>query len=544
MADFGHEDRFARVSIVFSFIALGLGGLFGLVQLITRTPYMPKLVNEAGYYTVLTGHGVLMAIVWTAFFIMGFAAYLVPRELGVRLSPKLLWAALLLSVAGTAAAATVILAGKATVLYTFYAPLAAHAAFYLGAAVLIIGTWIFAAAIFKAYLEWRRANKDKEAPIATLGVLATLIIWLEATPPLAFMVLKDLVPMALAGKYVDPLETRTYFWYFGHPLVYFWLVPAVAFWYYAIPRILGVRLFSRSMAKVAYILFIVASTPVGLHHQFMDPGISGFAKFFHTVTTYMVATPSLLTAFNLIATMERAGRAAGGRGFLGWVWRLPWGNPVFAGSALSLILFGFGGIGGIINASYTLNYIVHNTMWIVGHFHLTVGTAVTLTFMAASYALVPSLFGRELASIRLARVQPYLWFVGMLIFSLALHLAGLYGVPRRVYDVMYGGAAPASWVAPLLVAAMGGIVFWSSGALFLLEMMATMLRARPGSQGVQLLPAVPESLGRKTVLDSLKLWILIAVVLIAIGWSIPFYEIYSRGLSPVPPVGPDGIKLG
>lgn len=448
---------------------------------------------------------------------------------------------------GSLIAGVAILLGKADVLYTFYAPLKGHPAFYIGAALLIIGTWLIGGAYFKAYLDWRKANPGKEIPLGTMGILATWIVWFEATPPLAFMVLKDLIPMSLWNKYVDVLETRTYFWYFGHPLVYFWIIPAVTYWYHILPKLAGGRVFSRTMAKVAYILFILASTPVGVHHQFVDPGISNLAKFVHTVFTFIVASPSLFTAFNVLATLEIAGRMRGGKGFLGWLRTLPWSEPAFSAAVLAFILFGFGGISGVVNASYIVNYIVHNTTWVVGHFHLTVGTAATLTFMGASYLMIPALFGRNIYSKSLARAQPFVWFIGMSIFSLALHAAGLLGVPRRTFNVMYGGEAPGAWLPLLLAAAVGGIIFFSSGVAFIYNMFMSILagpRVNPHPKPNLAELVDDDGVGPMGAADRLSIWLLVALAFIVFAYSIPFYEIYSRGLSPVPPVTPEGLHLG
>ncbi len=540
--EFRVEDKFSKITLAVGLIALLLGGFFGLIQLIERTPYMPSIVPPKTYYTILTGHGVLLALVWTTFFIMSLAVYIVSRELRVNINKTLLLLACILAIAGTFSAALAILLGKAAVLYTFYPPLTAHPLFYLGLVVLIIGSWIFAVAIFHAYLAWRKNKPSTSIPLATMGVLTTLIIWLEATPPLAFMVLKNLVPMSLHYTPVDVLESRTYFWYFGHPLVYFWIVPAVTLWYYALPKILGVPLFSEKMAKIALILFIVASTPVGLHHQFVDPGISNIYKLVQTIFTFIVATPSLLTAFNIVATLERAGRLRGGNGVLGWLKKLPWGDPVFAGMTLAFILFGFGGISGVVNASFILNYVVHNTLWVVGHFHITVGTATTLTFIAASYLLIPVLFKREVASMRLARAQVYLWFVAIAIMSTAMHIVGLYGVPRRTYDVTYGGQIPSSWIPLLLAVAVGGIVLVASGALYQAIVWRTIFGGKRLEDHIDVVNEA--TLASPTILDNLRIWIIVAVILIAVAYIPTFLEIYSRGLSLVPPLTPEGQILG
>ncbi len=149
-----------------------------------------------------------------------------------------------------------------------------------------------------------------------------------------------------------------------------------------------------------------------------------------------------MTAFALFGTFETAAQRAGRKGFVQIVRWLPWKDPVFSGCALGMLLFIPGGFGGIVNASYGMNVLVHNTMWIVGHFHITVGGPVALTFMAAAYRLVPALTGRRLFAPKVALAQTYLWFVGMCLMSLSMHWAGLLGSPRRASDVAYLGSAP------------------------------------------------------------------------------------------------------
>src|SRR5579875_881027 len=305
--NFKLEDRFSKIAIVFAFTVLAIGGMFGLLQLLTRTPYSPIQLSPDQYYLSLTAHGVLLAIVWTAFFIMGLAVFVISRELNINLNKYLLQGSLILSIVGVIMTTAAILSGTSNVLYTFYPPMNASALFYLGLTILILGTWIFAATIFLAFIRWKKATKSA-IPIATFGVLTTLIIWLEATPGVAIEVIKDLIPMSLFNTPVDVLEARTYFWYFGHPLVYFWLLPAITLWYFFIPRLLNTKLYSERLPKVAFILFILFSTPVGIHHQFVDPGIANQYKFLQSVLTYLVTIPSFLTAFTLLATMEKSYR--------------------------------------------------------------------------------------------------------------------------------------------------------------------------------------------------------------------------------------------
>ena len=152
-------------------------------------------------------------------------------------------------------------------------------------------------------------------------------------------------------------------------------------WYTLLPKVAGGKLFSEPLARMVFMLFVLFSTPVGIHHQFADPGISAGWKLAHTASTYVILFPSLVTAFTIIASLEMAGRMKGARGLFDWLGKLPWKEPFFVSVILAMLTFALGGFGGAINAAYAMNTMVHNTAWIMGHFHLTVGTAVALTFM-------------------------------------------------------------------------------------------------------------------------------------------------------------------
>ncbi len=291
---------------------------------------------------------------------------------------------------GAIAAATVILMQKASVLYTFYPPLKAHPAFYIVATLLVIGSWGWCAVMIKALADWRRANVGRLIPLSMHGMMAAVIVWLLATPGVAAEMLFQLIPWSLGLKAtVDPVLARMLFWWFGHPLTYFWLLPAYVVWYAVLPRLAGGKLFSDPLARLVFVLFIVLSTPVGFHHQFMDPGIPAGWKAFHTFNTMWILYPSFITAFTVIASIEVAGRTRGGTGLFGWIRRLPWFDPLVSAAVCAMLLFAIGGFGGAINASFGMNAMVHNTSWVPGHFHTTVGSATALTFMGAAYWLVP-----------------------------------------------------------------------------------------------------------------------------------------------------------
>lgn len=221
----------------------------------------------------------------------------------------------------------------------------------------------------------------------------------------------------------------------------------------------------------------------------------------------------------MVASLETGARARGGRGWFPWFRKLPWGDPSLAAQVLAMLLFTFGGVGGLINASYNLNMVVHNTAWIPGHLHLTVGSAVTLTFMGITYWLVPYLAGRALWSRRLALAQVWLWFVGMAIFSNAMHRLGILGAPRRT---MLGAAAyiQPEWHAVLPLVGIGGTILFVSSVAYFVNLVLTLTASRGPAPAV---PEFAEALSgpdhAPAVLDRWRPWLVVAALLIAIAYG-------------------------
>ncbi len=534
-------NRLILANIWVAIIAFALGALMAVMQALARAGVDLPFGTARLYYLSVTAHGVLEALVFTTFFIMALGYVVAETTLGRIRGMGWAWGGFWLAVIGTVMTTLAILSGTSTVLYTFYPPLEAHPTFYIGATLLIVGSWVWCGVMIGSFRAWRAAHRGDRVPLAMHGMLTTVAIWILATAGLAVEVLVFILPWSLGVvDRIDPIVARTYFWWFGHPLTYFWLVPAYVLWYTVIPKIAGGKLFSDAVTRVVFVQFVLFSTPVGLHHQFTDPGISSGWKLVHTFTTYAIMFPSLVTAFTVIASLELAGRARGGTGTFGWIRVLPWGDPFFSGVALAMVTFALGGFGGAINAAYAMNAMIHNTAWIQGHFHLTVGTAVALTFMGATYWLMPRLTGRAIAFPRVAAVQPWLWFVGMQCFSIPSHIAGLMGMPRRVYTGEFQGVEAAqAWIPLVNLSAVGGVILFVSAMCYVGVIVGTMLVAPRGA----LVPIeYAESLVAVTpgpsLWDRLGFWSAVAVVLIVIAYGPPLYHLHtmtrfpSQGFSP------------
>ena len=522
--DLKPEDRLTAAYLVVALVALFGGVVLGLFQALEHAgvDLYPRLLPVIkSYYHGLSLHGVLNVLVFTTFFIAGFLQFITARALNTPLwSRPLAWATFWVMTGGLVLAAIPLLGNAATVLFTFYPPMKAHWAFYVGLTLVVVATWLVTLNLVFTYRAWRARNPEVRTPLPAWMALVTFVMWTIASLGLAAEMLFMLIPWSLgliAGT--DALLARVLFWYTGHPIVYFWLLPAYVSWYTLVPRQAGGKLFSDPLARVSFVLFLVLSTPVGFHHQFTDPGIGEGWKLLHAFLTFAVFFPSLLTFFSIIASLENGARAHGGKGWIAWFGKLPWGDPSLAAQVLAMVLFAFGGIGGLINASFTMNLVVHNTAWIVGHFHLTVGTAVTLTFMGITYWLVPLLRGRQLWSRRLALAQAWSWFVGMAIFSNAQHRLGLMGMPRRTMI----GAAPyvqPEWQSALALVGIGGTILFVSAMLYFANMVLTVVASREAAAvEVPFAQALSGPEHAPAILDRWRPWLVLAVVLIAIAYG-------------------------
>ncbi|NDJ63179.1 MAG: cytochrome C oxidase subunit I, partial [Chloroflexi bacterium] len=300
-------------------------------------------------------------------------------------------------------------------------------------------------------------------------------------------------------------------------LVYFWLIPAYVSWYTMLPKQNGVKLFSDPLGRVSFLMLMIFSIPVGVHHLFVDPGVSEVSKIMHSLLTFIVTVPSLLTAFNIAATLEKAGRKRGSRGLIGWVFRQGWGNPVIAAQLCGMLLFVVGGITGVINASFTFNIAMHNTTWVVGHFHMTLAGAVFLTYMGILYWLLPMLTGRRLFRPRLALLQVYLWFVGQIVFGGSMGRAGADGAIRRTDMGAEGAFVNPDWVPWLNLSAIGGAILLVSSILLYVVIIGT-LRS-PKQEAETEMPIETNAPSSPAILERWGLWIGVIIISNIIMWG-------------------------
>lgn len=521
-----------------AFIAFLLALFMGAWQMLVRSPLHPWVGDPELYYRSVTAHGTVMAYVLPTLVAMGFGYAIV--ELALRqplVGLKWAWAAFFVLAIGAVVAMIPVSMGEASVLFTFYPPMIGSPLYYLGIVLVVVGSWIWVALMHVNLRVWKRVNVGKPVPLAMFANVAGAYLWAWTAIGAALEILLQILPVALGWKgTIDAGLSRVLFSWTLHAIVYFWLIPAYIAYYTMVPGAIGGRLYSDSMARVSFILFLIFAMPIGIHHLFADPQVGAGFKFLHAVFTGMVSVPTLLTVFTICASVEIAGRLRGGKGAFGWLTALPWRNPMMLVLAFSFVMLGLGGAGGLINMSYQLNSTVHNTQWVTGHFHLIFGGAIVIMYFAIAYELWPQLTGRALCSLRLVRTQLWLWFVGMMVVTLPWHYVGLLGAPRRMayYDYSAPGLQQqAVWVA---ISAIGGFVLVISGILFIYILAKSQFGPLTQPKEFRFSLATHPVDHVPAALNSFGLWVALMIGLTVVNYSVPIFQLLRLQQTSVPAV--------
>jgi cytochrome c oxidase subunit 1 len=511
------------------FAAFAVAAVLGLYQTIERVDLIPALKSPELYFASVSTHGVLMGFVLTTFLVVGFGYYTAATSLRQALwNRPLAWFGFWLSLLGVLVAAVPLLSGQASVLYTFYPPLMAHPAFYLGATLLVVGSWVWCLQMIMMMTVWKRAHPGETVPLAMYGTTANAIMWIITSLGVAAEILFQLLPWSLGLiDTVDVGLARTLFSWTLHAIVYFWLFPAYIAFYTLVPRAAGGKLFSDQMGRVAFILLLVFSIPIGFHHLYMDPFQAAGWKFLHMTGTFMVAVPTLITGFTIIASLEVAGRMRGGRGLFGWIGALPWNNPLVLATGLAMLMLTLGGFGGMINASYSMNTMVHNTQWVTGHFHLIFAGTTVIMYFAIAYYLWPKMTGRQLYSTGLALRQLWLWFVGMLILTIPWHHLGLAGQPRRISSTPYDQSLVDAWLPSELAMIAGGAILVVSALMLVYNLAKTHGNAQAETElEVAYAEALHPVARMPALMNGLAFWTGIVVIYLIASYGYPILQFF------------------
>lgn len=523
-------SKLSLANLWIAFVTFALAALMGLYQVAERSGLFPVIENIELYYRSVSSHGVIMGFVLTTFFIMGFGYWISHTSLKIPLwgGTRLGWTGFTIAFTGTAMAAILLLIGDASVMYTFYPPLRANPLFYIGATLLVVGSWVWCLQMVMTMNTWKRQNPGVAVPLAMYAMTANAILWFITSLGVASEVLFLLIPWSLG--LIDTIDVglaRTLFSWTLHAIVYFWLIPAYIAFYTLVPKAAGGKLFCDESSRIAILMLLVFSVPIGMHHLYVDPFQAAGWKFVHMIGTFMVAIPTLVTGFTVIASMEVAGRLRGGKGLFGWIGALNWSHPMVLAGGLALLMLTVGGWGGMVNASYSMNTAVHNTQWVTGHFHLIFGGTTVIMYFATAYYIWPTMTGRPLYSTKLALLQLWTWFIGMLVLTLPWHALGLAGQPRRIGVAPYAEEFTEAWSQHEFLMFIGGAILFVSAIMLVVNLLFSHMNAREAEPEVmEYAEPMHANLNIPKLLNGFGFWTAVIFVYMLASYGYPILQFF------------------
>ncbi len=446
-------------------------------------------IGDNYWYALMTAHGLGTFVGWAAFAVMGLSWWVLAgvgfptRGFGLVMA-RLSWWLMVLGVLGVVVT-TLLMQFGASWVFLYPLPFSGQgdwgewATGIFSLSVLLAGlsivTWCFgilhtvcnrealhavSPGLFRRYgvalgmgYLWPRAfatnPKQVAYPVIPLAVIGLDMI--IATLPLAGLLVWQIMQSLGWVGTTDALLAKNILWWFGHPVVYLLLFPAVAVYYWLIPRYAGRQLVAGNVVAVAWIVAVIANVLVWAHHIYLDYPDGTIQAQINTAMqpiTFALVLPSALSLYSLAFTIYRSS--------FRWT---PASTALFFG----LVGWLLSGLSGVVNATIAFDVVVHNTLWIVGHFHHMAMLNIGLLIFGATYALLPELTGKALYSERLAWVHVWTTFLaGMTVFGLWL-VQGLDGAPRRwsVLPGEYDTLTRISLPFVLLLTAVQALFFWN-----------------------------------------------------------------------------------
>lgn len=441
---YSKSEALIKVNVVTAIIFLAIGGFFGILVALTRWPGVHLLPADL-FYLALTAHGAVVLLFFIIFFEIAVLYFASSVLLNCRLAaPKVAWLGYILMIVGSLLTVIAVLQGESSVMFTSYVPLKAAPHFYLGLVLFAVGA-LLGVMVFFGTLVIAKEEKTYEGsiPLVTFGALTAAIIAVFTLASGAIILIPTFLwSVGLIGE-IDSLTYKIVWWAMGHSSQQINVATQVSIWYLIAALVVGAKPVSEKLSRTAFLLYILFLQLAGAHHLLAEPGLSSEWKIFNTsYAFYLAVVASMIHGMSIPGAVEAAQRSRGYvKGVFGWLRNAPWDNPAFSGMALSVLLFGFlGGITGVVLGTEQINLLMHNTLYVPGHFHGTVVAGTTLAFMAVSYIVVPLIFQKELILPRVAKLQPYVFALGVAGISLFMMGAGTLGVPRRHWDITFADA--------------------------------------------------------------------------------------------------------
>ncbi len=481
-------ESLMKVNAVVGVVALLVAGLLAIGVVLTRWQEVHWLPADT-FYMVLTAHGINALLFWCIFFEMAILHFASSTLLRCRLAaPRWGWAGFFLMLIGAVMNNIAVFSGKSSVMMTSYVPMQAEPHFYLGLILFAVGALIQVFVFFGTLvIAQQEKTYEGSVPIVTFGAITAAIIAVFTIASGAIILIPTFLWSVGYVSHIDAEMYRIIWWAMGHSSQQINVAAHVSVWYLIIGVLFGARPMSEKVSRFAFLLYIFFLQLASAHHILVDPGISAEWKIFNTsYAMYLAVLASLIHGLTVPGAIEVAQRGKGfTKGLFEWLRKAPWGNPVFSAMFISLVTFGFiGGITGVVMGTEQINLIIHNTIYVPAHFHATVVTGTTLTFMALTYLLIPVLFRKKMIFPWMARWQPYVFGGGMTILILFMLGAGTLGVARRHWDMDFAGAAmafeyPAIAYTLMAVGAMGGVLAIFGGVMYITVTVGSLLFGKP-----------------------------------------------------------------
>ncbi len=422
---------------LYAIIAFFLVGMtLGLLMRLELLNPGKDLVEPTTYNQIFTLHGVIMIFLFIIPSIPAvFGNFFLPLMLGTDdvAFPKLNLLSWWLYVLGAVfALATLVFGdGPADTGWTFYAPysvktgtnvtMAVMAAFILGFSSILTGL-NFIVTIHRLRTPGMGFN---QMPLFAWGLYATSWIQLLATPVIGITLLMivaervfgiGLFDPSIGG---DPVLYQHMFWIYSHPAVYIMALPAMGIVSEIIPTfaqrtIFGYKAIAYSSMAIAFIGYFVWG-----HHMFTS-GMSGPAAIIFSVLTFLVAIPTAIKVFNWVATLYKGSIDV---------------KPPLLYALAFIFNFLIGGLTGLVNGALAADIHVHDTYFVVGHFHYVMFGGTGFAFFGALHYWFPKIYGK-LYNIRMANISFAIFFIGFQLLYFPMLVVGLMGMPRRYYDYL------------------------------------------------------------------------------------------------------------
>jgi cytochrome c oxidase subunit 1 len=427
--------------IVYSLLFLVVAGIEAMVIRVQLAIPHNTFVSPQVYNRVFTMHGTTMVFFVGMPILIGFANYLIPLMIGARdmAFPRLNAFSFWMSALGG-----VILyysfiggvglsnAGSAPDMGWFaYAPLTSrafsrgHSTDYWTISLIISGVGSIGAAI--NIIATTICMRCKGMTMFRLPLLAWIylvqaVLILVAISPLTAAQIMLLVDRYLGGHFFDTQAGGSayiwihFFWIFGHPEVYVLVLPAFAFANEIIPTFSRKAIFGYPAMVAATVAIGFVSLGVWAHHMF-TVGMTSVSNAFFTLSTMLVAVPTGIKIFNWVATM--------------WGGRIRFATPMIFSVAF-IFQFLISGLTGIVLSVSPVDWQLHNSYFVVAHFHYVLVGGILFMIFAAMYYWYPKMTGRMLDE-KLGKLHFWLFLIGFHLTFDFMHIPGFLGMPRHIY---------------------------------------------------------------------------------------------------------------